>query len=236
MNPYTILGVSVDADAATIKAAYRRAAASTHPDTSDDPRAADRFIELRQAYELLADPVRRALYDKGPEGPTPARADTCAYLDLHLPFVLVARGGVAPLTVDLEGRPVFSISVAVPAGIGVGYIWRLKAGTPPVELVITLRSITPSSVWRQESPKFGVGRDIHGPLRLGLATLLLGGQVSVDAPSGPLMVRLVPRSLDPIRVAGKGLWGGDLVLHIEVVWPRPDAHLLAELRRHTHLS
>lgn len=34
-----------------------------HPDKTDDPSAGQRFVEIKQAYELLSDPYRRQKYD-----------------------------------------------------------------------------------------------------------------------------------------------------------------------------
>src|SRR5947209_3527239 len=66
---YEILGVSRDADEATIKKSFRRLARELHPDVSDDPQAEDKFKEAAEAYEVLGDPDRRATYDRyGHEG------------------------------------------------------------------------------------------------------------------------------------------------------------------------
>ena len=60
---YAILGVSPNADAAEIKAAYRRRAKELHPDRNRAPDAAARFRLLNEAYEALNEPASRALYD-----------------------------------------------------------------------------------------------------------------------------------------------------------------------------
>jgi molecular chaperone DnaJ len=67
---YEVLGVSRDADDATIKKAFRRLARELHPDVnSHDPRAEEKFKECAEAYEVLSDPDRRATYDRyGHEG------------------------------------------------------------------------------------------------------------------------------------------------------------------------
>lgn len=62
---YEVLGVARDADAETIKKAYRKLALQYHPDrNSDDHDAADRFREATEAYEVLRDPEKRASYDR----------------------------------------------------------------------------------------------------------------------------------------------------------------------------
>lgn len=62
---YEILGLSRDAGADEIKKAYRRKAREMHPDVSDDPDAATKFKEVSQAYEVLSDPQKRDMYDRG---------------------------------------------------------------------------------------------------------------------------------------------------------------------------
>ncbi|MXG91072.1 molecular chaperone DnaJ [Nocardioides flavescens] len=62
---YGLLGVSRDADAETIKKAYRKAARKLHPDVNPDPEANAQFQEVGRAYEVLSDPQKRAAYDRG---------------------------------------------------------------------------------------------------------------------------------------------------------------------------
>ena len=61
---YDLLGVSRDADADTLKRAYRRLARQYHPDINKDPGAEDRFKEIGRAYEVLSDPQTKARYDQ----------------------------------------------------------------------------------------------------------------------------------------------------------------------------
>jgi molecular chaperone DnaJ len=62
---YELLGVDRNADADTIKKAYRRLARQYHPDVNPDPDAQERFKEISLAYEVLSDPNKRASYDRG---------------------------------------------------------------------------------------------------------------------------------------------------------------------------
>ncbi|MCS3902610.1 curved DNA-binding protein [Methylohalomonas lacus] len=61
---YKILGVDRDADADTIKRAYRKLARKYHPDVSTEADAEDRFKEVQEAYEVLKDPDKRQAYDQ----------------------------------------------------------------------------------------------------------------------------------------------------------------------------
>ena len=62
---YKILGLTPAATPAEIKKAYRQLAFKHHPDRNPgDLNAAARFIEIAEAYEILADPERRRSYDR----------------------------------------------------------------------------------------------------------------------------------------------------------------------------
>ena len=62
---YTELGIDKGASSDDIKKAFRKLARTCHPDVAkDDPKAADKFARIREAYETLVDPARRARYDR----------------------------------------------------------------------------------------------------------------------------------------------------------------------------
>ena len=62
---YQVLDVPRTASEADIKKAYRRLAMKFHPDRNpDDHEATDKFKEVKEAYEVLADAQKRAAYDQ----------------------------------------------------------------------------------------------------------------------------------------------------------------------------
>ncbi|KAJ0180258.1 hypothetical protein K1T71_003662 [Dendrolimus kikuchii] len=62
-DPYKILGINRRATLPEIRKAYRQLAKEWHPDKNEDPQAESRFVEIKQAYELLSDTERRQAYD-----------------------------------------------------------------------------------------------------------------------------------------------------------------------------
>lgn len=66
MDLYQQLGIARGASEADIKKAYRSLAKQLHPDRNkDNPKAAERFAKVTQAYEILSDKDKRARYDRG---------------------------------------------------------------------------------------------------------------------------------------------------------------------------
>lgn len=64
-DPYALLGVARDADADTIKKAYRKLAQKYHPDRNPgDAEAEEQFKRISNAHAVLSDPERRKNFDE----------------------------------------------------------------------------------------------------------------------------------------------------------------------------
>ena len=67
---YAVLGLGRDATTEEVKAVYRQLARTFHPDANveaakaEDFAAAERFKKITEAYTVLSDPEKRALYDR----------------------------------------------------------------------------------------------------------------------------------------------------------------------------
>jgi molecular chaperone DnaJ len=61
---YEVLGISKNSTEVEIKSAYRKLARQHHPDVDKSAGAAEKFKELSEAYQVLADPQKRQTYDQ----------------------------------------------------------------------------------------------------------------------------------------------------------------------------
>lgn len=61
---YEVLGVQRNAQPDEIKKAFRKLARQYHPDINKEPGAEAAFKEINEAYEVLSDAEKRALYDR----------------------------------------------------------------------------------------------------------------------------------------------------------------------------
>ncbi len=64
-DAYELLGVPRGSDEREVKKAFRQVARELHPDVNrHDPEAEEKFKQAAEAYEVLSDPERRAVYDR----------------------------------------------------------------------------------------------------------------------------------------------------------------------------
>ncbi len=244
-DPYETLGVDRDADAETVKRAFRERALRDHPDRNpNDPAAEERFKRASEAYATLRDPETRRRYD----------AYVAAGGDRFDP----ARGGRVP-------RPDFGTvdwrSVFREADVPID--WTRTGAMPTTgHVVFDVLFHNVARVFRQAGLIRGEDRTLS--LRLDLATARSGGtrRVSVSGPvacsachgaggpcptcggEGVLRAGLdvdvrIPKGVRPgqrLRLQGLGGPGrppGDAYVEIDVVLPlgthRQGADLVTDL-------
>src|SRR3989441_2102263 len=61
---YVVLGVKPTASTDAIKRAYRRLVKRYHPDVNKTRGAKEMFLEVKEAYEVLSNPLLRREYDE----------------------------------------------------------------------------------------------------------------------------------------------------------------------------
>lgn len=61
---YEVLGVDQNASVDEVKKAYRKLARKYHPDVNKEADAEDKFKEVKEAYDTLSDPQKKARYDQ----------------------------------------------------------------------------------------------------------------------------------------------------------------------------
>jgi curved DNA-binding protein len=202
---YSILGVPKTADEDAIKKAYRKLAVKLHPDKAPGKANEAKFKEINQAYDVLGDSTKRALYDEFGEaslsqGFDPERAR--AMRDFQ------SRGGGGggfggqgqSVPIDLEeifGR-----------GGGMGGFADIFGG-----------AMGGRAGGRRGARK---GQDIESPLTIDFAVAVKGGELQLQMTDGESLTVRIPPGADEgsrLRVPGQGGPGqprGDLYLVIRV--------------------
>jgi curved DNA-binding protein len=101
---YRLLAVAHDADADAIRSAWRRLARRYHPDVAKGKKAAGRFIQIREAYEVLSDPERRRRYDAWRQRVAPAspRRGRTPASPTSRPAAPTSRAGARPRGIRLD--------------------------------------------------------------------------------------------------------------------------------------
>lgn len=196
---YQILGVSKDASDAELKKTYRKLARKYHPDSNPGDTVAEaKFKEISEAYSVLSDPEQRAEYDQiRAMGAGGAR--------------FTAGGGGAQGFEDVFGG-MFG------GGRGGTHFSYQQGGGQGFEDIFG--GMFGGGAPRGPQP----GRDIQASTTLDFETAVRGDTVTLQAPNGPVKVKIPAGVADgqKIKVRGKGEPSpnggpaGDIILTISV--------------------
>lgn len=106
---YALFGVPRDADADTIKQAWRREMKKNHPDVNSDKEQATKICQaINAAYDVLSDPKRRAAYDvalRNQEYVAAAQRQAAASTQSAPDRVYIFRNVHLPVYVWGQGQP-----------------------------------------------------------------------------------------------------------------------------------
>jgi curved DNA-binding protein len=194
---YSTLGVPKNADADTIKKAYRKLAKDLHPDRNPgDAKAEARFKSVNHAFEVLSDGKKRKLYDEFGEDGLREGFDP----DRVRQYRQYGRrgGGGAVNLEDLFGG---------------------AAGGAPADGIFG--DIFGRSGFRRGPMP---GPDLESELRIDLASALRGTTITLPPSLHSAQVRIPPGAEDGsrLRIAGYGAPSssggppGDLILSVKV--------------------
>lgn len=203
---YAILGVPENADADTVKKAYRKLAKQNHPDaTGGDKKKTERFKEIGDAYAVLSDSKKRAEYDRLRRAPVgadgmPQGFDPDAFSQIFGDF----RGGGGPGGGGFgDLGDLFSSIFGMGGGVG-GHA-RARAGRgADMEATVEV-SFREAALGARRSLRTGTGQSVEVNVPAGVQT---GARLRVPGQGGAAG-----------RAGGRP---GDLYLDVVV---QPDPHL-----------
>lgn len=233
---YQLLGVDRSASQEDIQRAYRRLARKYHPDVAKEPNAEERFKEINEAYQVLKDPEKRALYDKYgsawkaiSEGRAPPPGADQASFDFREFFSRRAGAeGFEGFSASFDFDDLGSMFEQFFGGLYEGFDRRRRGVGSATNSSPLYDDLFGSRSQGARGPKRG--KDVESVLQLTVSEAFTGGPREIaisNAATGAterLTVKIPPgvRPGQRIRLAGKGNPGrdggppGDLFLKVEV--------------------
>lgn len=259
---YKTLGVARNADADTIKKAYRKLASLYHPDKEGGSKT--KFQEVEEAYRTLSDPNKRQQYDNpSPFGPGFSQfhqhnnqfdldsifsmfgarfqnpgfhARQRAQMQLWITLKDVAEGGPRTISVGTQ-HGTQAVNIDIPQGIEDGDSVQYPGiGPGGIDLIITFR-IHPN-------PKFTrMGQNLLVEQLVNIWDLILGCELDItDILNNTLRLTIEPGTQpgSVLRLRERGLTGrgmpvGDLLIKIQAEIPKiihPDVLEAIEKNHH----
>jgi len=240
---YKSLGVAEQATAEEIKRAYRKLAKQYHPDSTGGDKAKEaRFKDVSNAYDVLGDAKKRALYDQiraggGAHGGFPG--------GFPGGFTYTTQGpgpGIFDLG-DLFGQ-VFGRGAGASGSSGRGARVRVEHAGGAQEHEPESKVRASDGSWLRAE-----GADVHSDVRISFDRAILGTVATVSTIDGKAEVKVPPgtSSGKKLRLRGKGLTDragrtGDhyVTIHIDVPSDLDDdakkqlVQLVTRLRKRGH--
>ncbi len=215
---YNVLGVNRTASASEIKQAYRKLASKMHPDKNPGDSSAElRFKRVNQAYQVLSDKKRRAMYDEFGDA---ALSDNFDAERARMYKQWAGRGGGG----GGGGGGGFGRGGGVQ---GVDLEDLFGANTGGQNIGDLFGDLFGGGGRRRASRSAGTrGADLESPLSIDFVSAVRGTTVSLrlEGETEPIQVRIPPGASEgsKVRVKGKGSASpfggpaGDLLLQLHV--------------------
>ena len=194
---YKVLGVAKGASADEIKKAYRKLAKTNHPDSTGGDKAKEsRFKDISNAYDVLGDAKKKALYDQiRANGGMPNRGGGGVY----------TAQGPGPGVFDLGDLFSQFFSGAVQSG-GAGPSVRQRSSarrrhTEEPEVEIEKVKASDGSILDVK------GNDVYSDVRIPFDRAILGTVATIPTIDGKAEVKVPPgtSSGKKLRLRGKGM-------------------------------
>jgi len=213
---YKILGVDKTIPQKDVKKAYLKRAKQFHPDLHpDDPKAKAKFQALNEAYDVIGDPEKRKKYDQ--YGEQWRQADQMGGGG----FGGFGGGGGNPF----EGFDFSNFTRGGGAGGGFSSFFENLFGG----------GAHGGGFGRPQGPQAPQGS--QATVQIDMYTALLGGECIVQMDGTKLKLKIKPGTQPgtKVRLRGKGVNGGDLIITYQVTLPATlsdrQRQLLEEMRR-----
>jgi DnaJ-class molecular chaperone len=196
---YRSLGVGESATAEEIKRAYRKLAKQNHPDSTGGDKAKEsRFKDISNAYDVLGDPKKRALYDQLRAGGG-ARSGFSGGFPGGFTYTTQGTGpGVFDLG-DLFGQ-VFNRARS--GGGGRARVDPFEGARDVQDAEFESKVKASDGTWLRVE-----GADVHSDVRIAFDRAILGTVATVATIDGKAEVKVPPgtSSGKKLRLRGKGL-------------------------------
>jgi curved DNA-binding protein len=211
-NYYEILGVPRDATIDEIKRVYRKLARQYHPDMNPGDKAAEeKFKDVNEAYEVLADLSKRAQYDqfsrfwkqRGFQNDATPRSKTWGGR--------AATGRVSTDEVDFSQFPDFNSFV--------DQLLNRNEGSTNEQRPFTRDPYRPGTTKTAYTVSRPGPRNAEARLTVPLEKAYQGGRERIRLEDGRSLEVNMPSGMvtgQKIRLKGQGVAGGDLYLKIDV--------------------
>ncbi len=193
---YKALGVDAKASEAEIKKAYRTLAKTNHPDsTGGDKKKESRFKDISNAYDVLGDPKKKALYDQIRAGGGPRTSGGPGQ------YTYTSSGPGGPGVFDLGD--LFGQFFAGAQASGRAQRPQPERERPPRREPDEIKQVKASDgTWLRVE-----GSDIHSDIRISFDRAILGTVATVVTVDGKAEVKIPggTSSGKRLRLRGKGM-------------------------------
>lgn len=219
---YAVLDVARSATDKEVRRAYRRLAREHHPDVNpDDESAAQRFRDIAEAYEVLGDKEKRALYDRYGKDWTDAQRAAEQGVDFdawraaqRAPSAGPGRGPAAAGGPSSRAGYTYATAEEMEEMFG-------EAGYSDFFESLFGQGGAPRSA-RAAGPR--AGSDVEAPVQVSLEEAFHGARRMLEREGGPVELHIPAGVRDGtrVRIRGQGQPGrgggnpGDLYLRIQL--------------------